>query len=120
MVLETGGGILHLGGRERVSRYDLGMILAEMLGADAGLILPLRQRDRTVGAPRPPHVSPDSSRAYARGYNPPSLREELAAFLRGHGTPRRRSAGMEKGRGTDGRPESMRLFHNAADMEGDV
>ena len=82
MALGAGGGILHLSGRERVSRYDLGIILAAILGADAGLIMPGRQRDRTVGAPRPPDVSLDSSRAYALGYDPPPLGEELKALLR--------------------------------------
>jgi dTDP-4-dehydrorhamnose reductase len=76
------GGILHLGGRERVSRYDLGVLLAEMLGAEIGLIQPGRQRDRTVGAPRPPDVSLNSARAYALGYDPPSLSDALAEFLR--------------------------------------
>ena len=82
MALGVGGGILHLGGRERVSRYDLGIVLAGMLGADAGLIIPGCRRDRTIGAPRPPDVSLDSSRAYALGYDPPPLGEELKALLR--------------------------------------
>ncbi|OGB94932.1 MAG: NAD(P)-dependent oxidoreductase [candidate division NC10 bacterium RBG_16_65_8] len=82
MALGVGSGILHLGGRERISRYDLGILLAEILGADAGLITPGQQRDRAVGAPRPPDVSLDSSRAYALGYDPPSLRRELTALLR--------------------------------------
>jgi dTDP-4-dehydrorhamnose reductase len=82
MALVTGGGTLHLGGRERVSRYDLGVMVAEMLGADPGLILPGHQRDRSVGAPRPPDVSLDSSRAYALGYDAPPLREALRAALR--------------------------------------
>jgi dTDP-4-dehydrorhamnose reductase len=81
MALDVDGGILHLGGRERVSRFDLGILLAETLGADMSLIKPGRQRERTIGAPRPPDVSLTSSRAYALGYDPPSLREALAAFL---------------------------------------
>jgi len=85
MALGAGGGILHLGGRERISRYDLGIVLAEMLGADASLIRPARQRDRTLGAPRPPDVSLDSSRAHALGYDPLPLREELGVLLRSLG-----------------------------------
>lgn len=85
IALGVGGGILHLGGRERISRYDLGILLAAMLGADAGLIKPGRQRDRAVGAPRPPDLSLDSSRAYSLGYDPPPLREELKAALHGLG-----------------------------------
>lgn len=79
------GGILHLGGRERLSRYAFGTMLADLLQADAGLITPGRQRDRTVGAPRPPDVSLDSSRAIALGYDPPPLREALRDTLQGLG-----------------------------------
>jgi dTDP-4-dehydrorhamnose reductase len=71
------GGTLHLGGRERVSRYALGLMLADLLGVDAALVKPRRQRDRTIGAPRPPDVSLDSSRAFALGYNPSPLRDAL-------------------------------------------
>jgi dTDP-4-dehydrorhamnose reductase len=85
MALTVGAGILHLGGRERISRYDLGILLAEILGADPGLIKPGRQRDRSVGAPRPPDVSLDSSRGYALGYDPPPLRQELGTALRSLG-----------------------------------
>jgi len=85
VALSAGGGILHLGGRERVSRYGLGIVLAGMLGADASLIRPARQRDRTLGAPRPPDVSLDSSRAQALGYDPLPLREELGVLLRSLG-----------------------------------
>lgn len=81
MALRGGGGTLHLGGRERVSRYELGIVLAGMLGAGVGRIVPARQRDRTIGAPRPPDVSLDSSRAYALGYDPPPIAEELRAVL---------------------------------------
>jgi dTDP-4-dehydrorhamnose reductase len=85
MALTVGDGILHLGGRERISRYDLGILLAEMLGADPGLIKPGRQRDRTVGAPRPPDLSLDSSRGYSLGYNPSPLRQELRTVVRSRG-----------------------------------
>jgi dTDP-4-dehydrorhamnose reductase len=82
MALGVAGGILHLGGRERVSRYALGLMVADLLGADARLIKPGRQGDRTVGAPRPPDVSLDSSRAFALGYDPPPLHNELREALR--------------------------------------
>ena len=76
----AGGGILHLGGRERISRYDLGALVAGMLGADAS------PRDRRGNASerwaRPtPDVSLDSSRAHALGYDPLPLREEFRVLL---------------------------------------
>lgn len=85
MALGAGGGILHLGGRERISRYDLGIVLAEVLGADVRLVTPGRQRDRTAGAPRPADVSLDSACAYRLGYDPPSLRDEMTLLLRDPG-----------------------------------
>jgi dTDP-4-dehydrorhamnose reductase len=77
IALEKVHGLIHLGGRERVSRYDFGVMLADVMGVtDAGLIA-LRQNDITLPAPRAADVSLDSSKAFALGYNPPALREEL-------------------------------------------
>lgn len=74
-------GLLHLGGRERVSRYEFGRLLADVLEIPARLE-PCLQRDIPMPAPRPSDVSLDSSRAYALGYDPPPLRDQIAA-LRG-------------------------------------
>jgi dTDP-4-dehydrorhamnose reductase len=81
LALEQGSGILHLGGRGRISRYDFGRLLAGLLGADPGLIVPARQSDVSMAAPRPPDVSLDSAAAYALGYDPPRLEEELRRTL---------------------------------------
>ncbi len=81
MALASVHGLLHLGGRERVSRYAFGQLLAEVLEIPAKLV-PCSQKDIPMPAPRPSDVSLDSSRAYAIGYNPPPLREQIAA-LRG-------------------------------------
>lgn len=77
--LDKTRGILHLGGRERVSRYAFGRMLAEVLAIPATLV-PCLQRDIPMSAPRPSDVSLDSSRAYALGYAPPPLAEQLAAL----------------------------------------
>jgi dTDP-4-dehydrorhamnose reductase len=89
LALEKGGGLLHLGGRTRLSRHEFGTILAELLGADPGLILPVRQADVATAAPRPPDVSLDSRKAYALGYDPPPLREDLRQVLAALGAGRR-------------------------------
>lgn len=81
LALEKASGVLHLGGRTRISRFAFGTILAELLGADAGRIRRVRQADVVTAAPRPPDVSLDSSRAYALGFDPPPLREDLERAL---------------------------------------
>ncbi len=81
LALETVNGIIHLGGKERVSRYDFGRLLVEVLQLPDGLKA-CRQKDLKMPAPRPADVSLDSSKAFALGYAPLSLREELEV-LRG-------------------------------------
>ena len=70
-------GVLHLGGKERISRYNLGLLLADILEMPTDLIKPTKQADVTMVAPRSPDTSLDSSRAFALGYQPLALRVEL-------------------------------------------
>ena len=70
-------GYLHLGGKERISRYDFGRLMVEVLQLPKTGLNYCKQADVNMAAPRPPDVSLDSSKAFALGYNPPSLREEL-------------------------------------------
>lgn len=77
-------GILHLGGKEKISRYDFGLLLANILNLSPALIKPTRQADLTMIAPRSPDTALDSSKAFALGYQPLSIKEELtniAQFL---------------------------------------
>jgi dTDP-4-dehydrorhamnose reductase len=63
-VLDRGAtGIFHLGGPERLSRHDLGLRVARVLGFPTEGIAALRQADQAMAAPRPPDVSLDSTRA---------------------------------------------------------
>lgn len=71
------GEILHLGGSERISRYEFGQLMAEVLAINPQLIQPCQQKDVVMAAPRPADVSLNSQKAYALGYQPPSLREAL-------------------------------------------
>ncbi len=73
-------GILHLGGKERVSRYEFGQLLAEVLQLPQGGLQPCRQQDIQMAAPRPPDVCMDSSKAFGLGYAPAPLVEQLAAL----------------------------------------
>jgi dTDP-4-dehydrorhamnose reductase len=54
-------GRLHLGGPERLSRYEMGCLLAERLGADASVLI-ATSRAEAPGEPRPRDTSLDSSR----------------------------------------------------------
>lgn len=74
-------GILHLGGKDRISRYDFGLLLADVLQLPTDTIKPGKQADVVMVAPRSPDTSLDSSKAFALGYQPLSLREELINIL---------------------------------------
>lgn len=74
-------GILHLGGKERISRYDFGLIAAEMLGVSPSLISGCKQSDIKMAAPRPADVSLNSNKAYLLGFSPGSIRSELQKVL---------------------------------------
>jgi len=72
------GGRFHLGGSERVSRYELGRRVARALGLPADAIEAARQADHAGPAPRPPDVSLDVTRARRRlGWAPRPLDEVL-------------------------------------------
>ena len=80
LALEQVNGRIHLGGKERVSRYDFGRLLVEVLELPSEGLKACRQADVKMAAPRPPDVSLDSSTAFSLGYAPLSLREELEAL----------------------------------------
>ena len=77
LALEKINGIIHLGGTERISRYDFGRLITKVFKIDNASLIPLRQREISTIAPRPPDVSFDSSKAMALGFKPISLTEEL-------------------------------------------
>jgi dTDP-4-dehydrorhamnose reductase len=55
-------GIVHVGGVERMSRFDLVRRAAVSLGFDDALVVGNRQRDQTFPEPRPADVSLDTTR----------------------------------------------------------
>ncbi len=74
-------GILHLGGKERISRYEFGLLLAKLFNFNQDLIIPGKQQDMIMAAPRSPDTSLDSSKAWQLGYQPSSLKEELVSIF---------------------------------------
>jgi len=77
LALKKAKGILHLGGREPISRYRLALIVAELLGVDGARLIPCKQTDIVMPALRPTNVSLDIQRALSLGFVPPPLREDL-------------------------------------------
>lgn len=80
LALEKAEGILHLGGKERLSRYEFGCLMTEVLELPKTGLKSCSQKDVTMAAPRPADLAMDSSKAFALGYNPPTVREELEAL----------------------------------------
>ena len=56
---------MHVGGRERLSRFELMRRAAIARGIDPDLICPARQADALLPEPRPADVSLDTSRLAA-------------------------------------------------------
>jgi dTDP-4-dehydrorhamnose reductase len=77
LAAEKVAGIVHLGGKEILSRYEMGMKLAEAAGLDSSCIQECKQSDIKMSAPRPLDVSMDSSKAFKLGYNPGLFSDEL-------------------------------------------
>jgi dTDP-4-dehydrorhamnose reductase len=70
-------GIIHLGGKESISRFDFGLMVKDIFKFHDANIVPIKQAEIKMDAPRPANVCLNSSKAFALGYNPLSLREEL-------------------------------------------
>ena len=77
LALNKISGIIHLGGKERISRYDFGRLLVDILEIPNAKIQASLQQDVKMTAPRPGDVSLDSSKAFELGYSPLSLPEQL-------------------------------------------
>jgi dTDP-4-dehydrorhamnose reductase len=74
----TARGLFHLGGPERLSRYELGLRLARALGLPESGLVAASQGDYAGADPRPPDVSLDSRRARRElGWEPRSVETAL-------------------------------------------
>jgi dTDP-4-dehydrorhamnose reductase len=72
-------GIVHLAGRERMSRYDLIRRAAIALGIDPALVRANRRVDATFPEPRPADVSLDTTRlaSLLPGLDRPSIERAI-------------------------------------------
>lgn len=82
--IERVRGVLHLGGRESISRYEMGLQILDVLGLPSSLAEPISFRDVPAVAARAADVSLDSSRAYELGFDPPGLRQQMEQLLPGN------------------------------------
>lgn len=81
LALAKGQGYIHLGGKERLSRYQIGQQLVDYLGYAHTLLAGCSQTDVSLSTPRPADVSLDSSLAFSMGYNPHLFAQELRQML---------------------------------------
>lgn len=73
-------GILHLGGPQRINRYEFGLKMADAFHFSADLLTPCTQASVNLPAPRPKDVSLDSRKAFALGYSPRKVEDGLRAI----------------------------------------
>jgi dTDP-4-dehydrorhamnose reductase len=74
-------GVVHLAGRERVSRHELMRRVAETLGLDSGLVCANRSKDFKLVEPRPADVSLDT--AQLNSLLPELARPSIETAIRG-------------------------------------
>ena len=81
-------GRLHLGGRDQISLFELGLLTLRILGLNEQLAVPISVLDSYAGllqtpflAARSANVALDSTRAYELGFDPPPLRPQLETLL---------------------------------------
>lgn len=74
-------GIVHLGGRTRVSRYALGLMMGEAMGRKTDMIEPVRIAEMSGNGPRAADVSLDSSHAFDLGYAPMPLKAAVQSIV---------------------------------------
>lgn len=75
-------GILHLGGKQKLSRFELGEIMVRTLQLNDAKITSVKQQEVKMAAPRPADVSLDSSKAYNLGYRPAFVVDALNDILK--------------------------------------
>lgn len=75
--VENFKGVYHLGGKEKFSRFQLGEKIAEAFAIPANQLIPAKQSELKMAAPRPADVSLNSEKAFHAGYAPLRISEEL-------------------------------------------
>ena len=79
--LERVHGVIHLGGRTSISRYDVGRLMERLMGVEPSILKGVCLNDINLPAPRARNISLDSARAYGLGYDPTDLEEAMRRAL---------------------------------------
>lgn len=82
LLTERKVGIWHLGGPDRIDRYDMALQLAKKMKVDTDLVIPKSLDEVEVIVPRPPDVSLNSDRTFLIGFEPRSYKEGMERTLR--------------------------------------
>ena len=69
-VLGRAHGLLHLGGKTRLSRYEMGLLMAKSMQVDPRMIRPIHVHEAGLTFKRALDCSLSSRRAYTLGYDP--------------------------------------------------
>ena len=77
LLKNKGSGIFHLGGPERMSRFEFATKMATHFGLDKNLIIPSLQKDVNMPAKRPADVSLVFNSTFTFGFLPKKLKENL-------------------------------------------
>lgn len=77
LLKNEGSGIFHLGGPERMSRFEFATQMAVHFGLDKNLIILSLQKDVNMPAKRPADVSLDSNKTFTFGFLPGKLEDNL-------------------------------------------
>jgi len=82
LFLSKGKGVIHLGGQARISRYEMGLLTAELLACGTSGIVSVKQKDIPMAAKRPADVSLDSSKALSMGYATMNIKDALKETIK--------------------------------------
>ncbi len=70
-------GIYHLGGKERINRWQLGQAMKKIFDLPQAQMTAGKQSEMDMAAPRPTDVSLNSTKAFRLNYSPRSIEGEL-------------------------------------------
>lgn len=74
-------GYLHLGGSTRVSRFELGLLIAQQLDISPSMLEPVSIQAFSLGLTRSPDCTMNSQKAYVLGYDPMPLLLAVKQFV---------------------------------------
>lgn len=74
-------GLLHLGGRHRVSRFELGLAMARQMDITPSMLEAVSIDALSLGVARSPDCALNSQKAYALGYDPTPLLPAIERFV---------------------------------------